>query len=74
MGRTYKFDSNLLVIQEVGALENDTEGTFTDFLADTVVDTHHVGGRGGHGCGIECWRPGKGNLESRGSGFRDRDT
>jgi hypothetical protein len=41
-GRTYEFYSDLLVIQEVGALENDTKGTFTDFLANTVVDTHHV--------------------------------
>lgn len=41
-GLTYKFDSDLLVIQEVGALENHTKRSFTDFLAHTVVDTHHV--------------------------------
>lgn len=41
-GLTYKFDSDLLVIQEIGALENHTKRSFTDFLAHTVVDTHHV--------------------------------
>ena len=38
----YEFDGDLLVVQEVGALENDTKGAFTDLLAHTVVDTHYV--------------------------------
>ena len=71
---TYEFDGDLLVVQEVGALENDTKRTFTNFLAHAVVNAHHVGGRGGHGCEMGCWRSGKWELESRGNGFRDRNT
>lgn len=39
---TYEFDGDLLVIQEVGAFENDTKRTLTDLLTHTVVDTHYV--------------------------------
>lgn len=39
---TYEFDGHLLVVQKVGALEDDTERTFTDLLAHAVVDTHYV--------------------------------
>lgn len=46
---TYEFDGHLLVVQKVGALEDDTERTFTDLLADTIVDTHYVRRRGRHG-------------------------
>lgn len=41
-GRTYEFDRNLLVVEKVGALENDTKGSFTNFLAHSVVNSHHV--------------------------------
>lgn len=74
MTLTYEFDSDLLVVQEVGALEDDTKGSLANFLAHTVVNTHHIRRRGGHECGVESWRPGKGNLESRGNGFRDGNT
>lgn len=50
---TNEFDSDLLVVQEVGALKNDTKRSFTDFFADTVVDTHNIRRRGRHGCGIQ---------------------
>lgn len=59
---TYEFDSDLLVVQEVCALKNHTKGSFANFLAHAVVDTHHVGGRGGHGGGMKCWRPGEEKL------------
>lgn len=39
---TYEFDGNLLVVQEVGALKDNTKGAFTDLLAHTIVDTHYV--------------------------------
>jgi hypothetical protein len=39
---SYEFDGDLLVVQEVGALKDDTKGAFTDLLAHTVVDTHHI--------------------------------
>lgn len=39
---TYKFDGNLLVVQQVGAFKDDTERTFTNLFANPVVDTHHV--------------------------------
>lgn len=41
---TYKFDSHLLVVQEICALEDDTEGALADFLSYPIVDTHDVGG------------------------------
>lgn len=42
LGSTYEFDRHLLVIEEIGALKNDTERSLTDLLADSVVDSHHV--------------------------------
>lgn len=41
---TYKFDGNLLIIQQVGTLEKYTERAFTNLLSDSVVDTNHIGG------------------------------
>ena len=46
---TYEFDGDLLVVQKVGALENDTKRTLTDLLAHTIVDTHYVRGGRRHG-------------------------
>lgn len=40
---TYKFDSHLLVIQEIRSLEDDTKRPFTNLLSHSVVDTHYVG-------------------------------
>jgi hypothetical protein len=54
---TNEFDSDLLVIQEVGALKDDTKRSFADLLADAVVDTHNIRRRGRHGCGSKGWRP-----------------
>lgn len=48
-GKAYEFDGDLLVGEQVGALEDDTKGAFTDLLADAIVHAHHVGGGGGHG-------------------------
>jgi len=45
---TYEFNGHLLVVQKVGALEDDTERTLTDLLAYAVVDTYHVRRRGRH--------------------------
>lgn len=44
---TYKLDSHLLVIQEIGTLENHTKRPFTNLLSHPVVDTHNIG-RGRH--------------------------
>lgn len=52
---THEFDSHLLVVQEVGALENDTKRTLTDLLAHTVVDTHYVRGGRCHGEELQGW-------------------
>jgi hypothetical protein len=41
---TYKFNGDLLVVQQVGPLENHTKRTLADFLADTVVNTDDIGG------------------------------
>ena len=45
---TYKLDSHLLIIQEIGALENNTKRPFTNLLSHSVVDTHNIGRRGRH--------------------------
>jgi len=42
-GSPYKFDGNLLGVQQVRSLKDDTKGALADLLADTVVDTHYVG-------------------------------
>lgn len=68
---SYKFDGDLLVVQEVGALKDDTKGAFTDLLAHTVVDTHHIRRRGGHGFGSKDCNP---KPWITGNGFRDVDT
>jgi len=41
-GYHYKFYGNLLVVEEVGTLENDTKGAFANLLSNAVVDTHHI--------------------------------
>ncbi len=40
---TYKFDGYLLVVEQIRAFENDTEGTLAYLLAHPVVNTHDVG-------------------------------
>ena len=45
---TYKLDSHLLIIQEIGALENHTKRPFTNLLSHSVVDAHNIGRRGRH--------------------------
>lgn len=41
---TYKFDGDLLVIQEVCSLEDHTKRTLSDFLTHTVVNADDIGG------------------------------
>ena len=45
---TYKFDGDLLIVEHVSALEENTERAFTNLLPDTIVHANHV--RGGIGC------------------------
>jgi hypothetical protein len=45
---TYEFDSYLLIVQQVCPLKNDTERAFADLLANTIVHTDDIRGRGGH--------------------------
>lgn len=40
-----KLDSDLLLVEQVGALENDAEAALADFLPDAIVHAHHVGRR-----------------------------
>jgi len=46
--KTYKLDGNLLVVQEIGAFEDDAEGALSNLLADAIMHADHVG-RGRHG-------------------------
>jgi hypothetical protein len=41
---TYKFDGDLLVVQKVCSLENYAEGTLSDFLANSIMNTNDIGG------------------------------
>ena len=41
---TYEFDRDLGVVQEIGALEDDTEGSLSNLLADSVMYTDDVRG------------------------------
>jgi hypothetical protein len=60
---THKFDSDLLVVEEVCPLKNYTERTLSNLFPHSVVHTDNVGRRGGHferarfGWGLE--RPGR---------------
>lgn len=40
---THEFDGNLSVVQQVGALEDDTEGTLANLFADAVMHADDVG-------------------------------
>lgn len=46
---TNKFNGNLLVIQQVGPLKNDTKGTLSNLFAHSIVNTDHVRRGGRHG-------------------------
>lgn len=39
----FEFDGHLLIVQQIGTLENNTKGTLSDLLADPVVDADDVG-------------------------------
>ena len=45
---TYKFDGDLLVVEQICALENDTKGPFSDLLAHSVMYTNNVRRGGCH--------------------------
>lgn len=56
---TYKLDRNLLVVQQIGALKDDTKGTLANFLANAVVNTDDIGGgrtHVDHGCCVVSCR------------------
>ena len=40
-----ELDGDLLLVEQVGALENNAKTTLADLLADAVVDAHHIGRR-----------------------------
>lgn len=41
--KTNEFDSDLLVVEQVGTLEDDTKGTLSDLLAHSIVNADDVG-------------------------------
>lgn len=41
-GVTYEFDGDLLVVQQIGALEDDTKGTLANLLPHPVMDADDV--------------------------------
>jgi hypothetical protein len=40
-----ELDGDLLLVEQVGALENDAKATLANLLPDAIVDAHHVGRR-----------------------------
>lgn len=40
--RTYEFDGDLLVVQEVGSLEDNTKGALADLLPHSVVNADDI--------------------------------
>lgn len=51
-GRTYEFDGNLLVVQQVGTLKDDAKRALAYLFPDSVMNTDDIGGGGCHfeGC------------------------
>lgn len=47
-GITHKLDGDLLVVEEIRTLENDTKGALSDLLPYTVMHTNNVGRRRSH--------------------------
>lgn len=41
-GVTYEFDGDLLVVQQVGSLENNTKGTLANLLPHPVMDADDI--------------------------------
>jgi hypothetical protein len=41
--KTHKLDCDLLVVQQICSLEQDTERTLTNLLSYTIMHTHDVG-------------------------------
>lgn len=42
MVATYEFDSDLLIVQEICAFENDTKRSLSDLLSNPVMNTDDV--------------------------------
>lgn len=40
----YKFDGDLLVVEQIGTLEDDAKGPLPDLLADTIMDPDDIRG------------------------------
>ena len=71
---THEFDGHLLVVQKVGALEDDTKGTLSNFLAHTVVDAHYIRRRRCHNRRVARVAIRNESFAHREIGFRDVDT
>ena len=41
---TDKFDGDLLIIEQIGAFEDDAKGPLSDLLADAIVNANDIGG------------------------------
>jgi hypothetical protein len=62
-----ELDGDLLLVEQIGALEDHAKATLANLLPDAVVDAHHVG-RGcvaaGHvGCKLPCRGAGDGRRD-----------
>jgi len=49
---TYEFDGNLLVVQQVCALEYHPKGSLSNLLSDPIMHTDDIRRRGSHGLAL----------------------
>ena len=40
--RTYKFDGDLLIVQQIRTFENNAKRTLSNFFPDPIVDTDNI--------------------------------
>lgn len=53
---THEFDGNVLVVQQIGPLENNAKGALANLLPDPVVHADDIRRRGSHGVGTMSGR------------------
>lgn len=43
-GWAYEFDGDLLIVEQIGTLEDDTKGPLPDLLADAIMNANNIRG------------------------------
>ena len=56
---TYKLDGDLLVVEEIGSLKDDTKRALANLLPHSIVHTYDIGRRRHGGDAWRSWRSGR---------------